>query len=122
MTKLKILVAEDDAINRKLFSYILKDISRDLLMASNGVEAINIYKEHKDIDLILMDIRMPEMDGYEATHRIRQMNKDIKILALSAFSLSSEGGKAVRNGFDDYVAKPVFKDVLMKTIAKYFEI
>uniref|UniRef100_UPI0032163149 response regulator n=1 Tax=uncultured Draconibacterium sp. TaxID=1573823 RepID=UPI0032163149 len=122
MAKLKILLADDDAINRKLFSYILKEISSDLLLASNGVEAINTYKEHSDIDLILMDLKMPEMDGYEATHYIRELNPDIKILALSAFSVSTEGGKAVRNGFDDYVAKPVIKDDLMQTIGKYFEI
>ncbi len=121
MNKIKILVAEDDQINRKLFSYILKDISSELLMAADGMEAIEIFKNNADIDLILMDLKMPGMDGYEATAQIRQINTDVKIIALSAFSIDTEQRKAKENGFNDYVSKPVSKVLLMEKISNYFE-
>jgi len=121
MNKIKILVAEDDQINRKLFSYILKDISSELLMAADGMEAVDIFKNNADIDLILMDLKMPGMDGYEATAQIRQINTDVKIIALSAFSMDTEQRKAKENGFNDYVSKPVSKVLLMEKISNYFE-
>lgn len=121
-TKIKLLLAEDDAINRKLFSYMLKAISDDVLMANNGVEAVKMFKDNPGINLILMDIKMPEMDGYEATQLIREIDSDVKIIALSAFPLETEGGKAMQNGFNSYVTKPVSKPNLLKAISTYFEI
>ena len=120
--KLKILVAEDDIINRKLFTYILKDICDELIITTNGAEAVETFSKTKDIDLILMDLKMPKMDGYEATQFIRKYNRDIKIIALSAFALETERKKAMEYGFNDYVSKPISKVDLMKAIKKYFEI
>ncbi|WP_346855382.1 response regulator [uncultured Draconibacterium sp.] len=120
MGKIKILVAEDDQINRKLFSYILKDVSSELLMAADGIEAIKLFNENPDIDLILMDLKMPGMDGYEATEQIRKTNTEVKIIALSAFSVETEQSKAKANGFDAYVSKPVSKVNLIEKIHSYF--
>ncbi|WP_163322218.1 response regulator [Draconibacterium mangrovi] len=118
--KLRILLAEDDQINQKLFSYMLNDIAEELLIASTGVEAINMHKEHSDIDLILMDLKMPEMDGYEAVKNIRELDKEIKIFALSAFAPETQKAASNGNDFNDYVSKPIRKADLLKIIGKHF--
>lgn len=118
--KLKILLAEDDKINQKLFSYMLNDIADELLIASTGVEAINLYKEHSDIDLILMDLKMPEMDGYQAVKNIRKLDKVVKIFALSAFAPETQSEIVNGNDFNDYVSKPIRKADLLKIIGEYF--
>ncbi len=120
--KLKVLVAEDDAINRKLFSYHLKDVVDELILVTNGTEAVKTYTETPDINLILMDLKMPEMDGYEATRLIREKNSEVIIIALSAFAFETEKNKAKQNGFNDYVPKPVSKVNLLKAIGNYFEV
>jgi len=120
--KLKILVAEDDMINRKLFTYILKEISDDLILTENGSEAVKKHNETPDIDLILMDLKMPEMGGYEATKIIRKQDNDIPIIALSAFAFDTEINKALANGFNAYVSKPINKGELFKTIGSFFEL
>ncbi|WP_319592122.1 response regulator [uncultured Draconibacterium sp.] len=119
-SKLKILLAEDDQINQKLFSYMLKEVAEELVIASTGLEAINLYKEHTDTDLILMDLKMPEMDGYEAARIIREMNKEVRIFALSAFAPETQGDSIAKNGFNGYVAKPIRKAELLKAIEEHF--
>ncbi|WP_347838772.1 response regulator [uncultured Draconibacterium sp.] len=118
--KLKILLAEDDPINQKLFSYMLKEVAGQLLLASTGVEAVRLYKENTDVDLILMDLKMPEMDGHEATHLIRQMDKKVRIFALSAFAPETQSNFINENGFNHYVSKPIRKAELLKAIEKQF--
>jgi CheY-like chemotaxis protein/anti-sigma regulatory factor (Ser/Thr protein kinase) len=120
--KLKILVAEDDAINRKLFSYTLKDIAEELILVPNGAEAVKTTQERKDIDLVLMDLKMPVMDGYEATLKIREEDKEIVIIALSAFAMDSERKKAMELGFNSYVSKPISKNDLIKAVREYFDL
>lgn len=119
-SKLKILLAEDDLINQKLFSYMLKEISNELLIASTGVEAIKLYKENTDVDLILMDLKMPEMDGYEAAHSIREFDKTVRIFALSAFAPETQGDMVAKNGFNGYLSKPIRKADLLKAIEDHF--
>lgn len=118
--KIKILLAEDDNINQKLFSYMLNEIADELIIASTGVEAINLHKEHSDINLILMDIKMPEMDGYEAAKNIRELDKEVTIVALSAFAFETQKAAANGSDFNDYVSKPIRKADLLKIIRKHF--
>lgn len=118
--KVKILLAEDDLINQKLFSYMLKEIAEELLIASTGKEAIDLFKEHSGIDLILMDLKMPEMDGYEAAKNIRQLDETVKIFALSAFAPETQGAAINGKDFNDYVGKPIRKADLLKAIEKHF--
>lgn len=118
---LKILLAEDDKINQRLFSYMLKDASEELIIVDNGEEALETYKNTPNIDLVLMDIKMPGMDGYEATRRIKAYDKEARIIALSAFALEHEKQKAIEGGFCDYVSKPVSKQALLGTIDKYLK-
>jgi CheY-like chemotaxis protein len=122
MKKLKILVAEDDSINQKLISYMLKELTGQLVIVNNGAEAVKFHSDNPDFDLILMDIKMPEMDGYEATKLIRETDKDIVIIALSAFSMENEKDKNDKIGFTDYIPKPINKAGLATAIARHFEV
>ena len=100
-----ILVAEDNASNYKLIESILKK-DYNLIHAWNGREAVEMFRKHAP-QLILMDINMPEMNGYEATREIRKLSSRIPIIAVTAFAYASDEQKAMENGFDDYMPKPI---------------
>jgi PAS domain S-box-containing protein len=117
---LKILAAEDDKISRMLILAILKGNTKELLEAVSGIEAVDICRNNPDIDLILMDMQMPGLNGYEATQQIRQFNKDVIIIAQSAFGLSEDREKAIIAGCNDYISKPINKTELLALIHKYF--
>ena len=119
VSNLKILIAEDDEVSSMLLEVELKTYSREILKVKTGVEAIEIWRTYPDIDLILMDIQMPEMGGYEATRHIRQFNKDVVIIAQTAFGLSGDREKALAAGCNDYIAKPVNKAGLLSLIEKH---
>ncbi|OGS69878.1 MAG: hybrid sensor histidine kinase/response regulator [Flavobacteria bacterium RIFCSPLOWO2_12_FULL_35_11] len=102
----KILIAEDDEITEKLIVIKIQKYSREVLIARNGVEAVQICRNNPDIDLILMDIKMPELNGYEATKQIRQFNKDVIICAQTAYALTGDREKALEAGCNDYISKP----------------
>ncbi|WP_339886731.1 response regulator [uncultured Flavobacterium sp.] len=114
--KLKILIAEDDEISKTLLSFLLKPIANELLIAKNGEEAVKLYKANPDIDIILMDIQMPIMDGFEATRQIRLLNKNVKIIAQTAFALSGDEGKIKNAGCNSYINKPIKKEALYLAI------
>jgi len=111
---LKILIAEDDEPSAMLIS-----LTVEALTAGNGIEAVNLCRNNPDLDLILMDIQMPEMNGYEATHQIRKFNKNVVIIAQSAYALSQDRQKAIDAGCNDYIAKPILKDDLLMLIQKH---
>lgn len=118
--KIKILIAEDDEISEMLLQTQIGPYSNEILKARTGVEAIETCRSHADIDLILMDIRMPEMDGYEATRLIRGFNKSVIIIAQTAYGLWGDREKAIGAGCNDYIAKPINKDTLRTLTQKYF--
>lgn len=113
---LKILIAEDDEISKTLLTFLLKPIVSELLIARNGQEAVELYKINPDIDIILMDIQMPIMDGFEATRQIRLLNKNVKIIAQTAFALSGDEGKIKNSGCNSYINKPIKKEALYLAI------
>jgi PAS domain S-box-containing protein len=117
--KLKILVAEDDEISDSLITRTLQKISKEILHVRTGVEAVVACCNNTDIDLILMDIRMPDMDGYEATHQIRQFNTNVVIIAQTAYAFSGDIEKAIEAGCNDYISKPINKTLLYKLIKKH---
>ncbi|MGZ2371435.1 response regulator [Ancylomarina sp. YFZ004] len=118
--KLKVLIVEDDKISMSFIELLLEPISSQIILAKNGKEAVSLYSENQDVDLILMDIKMPEIDGYEATRQIRRMNKDVIIIAQTAYSLMGDRDKSIESGCNDYITKPIFRDKLMTLISKYF--
>ncbi|MBC8321677.1 MAG: PAS domain S-box protein [Bacteroidetes bacterium] len=115
--KLKILIAEDEEISDTLLTLVLKDVSNEILHAQTGLETIEIIRNNPNIDLILMDIKMPIVSGYEATRQIRKFNKDVKIIAQTAYALSGDHEKALEAGCDDYITKPIDNELLMEKIS-----
>ncbi len=120
LRNIKILIAEDDEVSGLLIEKYVKIFGKEILKARTGVEALDICRVNPDIDLIFMDIRMPEMDGYEAIMEIRKFNKDVIIIAQTAFGLSGDRDKALASGCNDYIAKPIIKTELHALIKKYF--
>ena len=118
---LKILIVEDDEISEMLISRVVKIFSRELIRVSTGVEAVKACQDHPDIDLIIMDIQMPEMDGYEATRRIRQFNTEIIIFAHTASGQIDGKEKAYVSGFNDHIAKPINIAALKALMLKHFK-
>jgi len=117
---LKILIVEDDEISDLLLSIWLKEISREILHAKNGLEAIEICRNNPDIDLLLMDIRMPVMGGYEAAKQIRQFNKNIIIIAQTAHAFEGDNEKAVASGCNECLSKPLVIKELISLIQNHF--
>jgi PAS domain S-box-containing protein len=116
---LKILIAEDDKVSEILFDITVKMLSKEILKARTGIEAVEICRNNPDIDLILMDIQMPDLDGYEATRQIRQFNKHIIIIAQTAYAFSGDREKAIEAGCNDYISKPINQILLKELIKKY---
>lgn len=118
INKLKVLVVEDDESSEIYISQIVDDLSKEILFASNGAEAVELCRNNSDIDLVLMDVKMPLMNGYEATKIIRQFNKDVIIIAQTAFALIGDKQKAITAGCNDYITKPINKEELIEMIKK----
>jgi CheY-like chemotaxis protein len=120
INNLNILIAEDDEISRIFLNKSLKSFSRKILIAKTGNDAIDMVRSQSDIDLILMDIQMPGIDGYEAIRQIRRFNKNVYIIAQTAFALSGDKEKAISAGADAYISKPINIDELHVIINKKF--
>ncbi len=118
---LKILITEDDAASEILLGIEIQKLGKEILSAKTGIEAVQIYRDNPDIDLILMDIQMPEMNGYEATREIRKISKDVVIIAQTALGLAGDREKAIEAGCNDYISKPIIFDKLITLIQKYFK-
>jgi CheY-like chemotaxis protein len=118
----KILVVEDNLDNRCILVYRLKRIGEfEVIEATNGAEAIDAVERLRP-DLIFMDLKMPVMDGWEATRRIRQLDtgKRIPIIALTAQAMSGDEQRAIDAGCDDYLAKPIVDPTVVKTKLEYW--
>ena len=117
--KLTILIAEDNESNYRLFQSILRK-EYSLIHAWDGQEAIEKFKEHRP-QIILMDINMPRMDGYEATKEIRKLSADVPIIAITAFAYASDEQRVLENGFDGYMSKPINAPLLKQQIASILQ-
>jgi hypothetical protein len=117
--KLKILIVEDDEISYSFLTRTLQKISYEVLHAVTGVQAVEVCRNNPDIDLVLMDIRMPKMDGNEATRQIRQFNKDVIIIAQTAYAFVGDSEKAIEAGCNDYISKPIKSALLYELIKKH---
>jgi len=117
---LKILIAEDDEVSDMLISIMTEQFGREILKADNGKSAVEICQNNSDINLILMDLKMPVMDGMEATRQIRQFNKDVIIIAQTAYGLTGDREKAIEAGCNEHISKPIRSEELKELLMKYF--
>jgi signal transduction histidine kinase/CheY-like chemotaxis protein/HPt (histidine-containing phosphotransfer) domain-containing protein len=119
LQKIKVLVAEDNAMNQQLVHHLMKSWSIDHTIVPNGREAIAALKEHP-FSIVLMDIQMPEMDGYTTTSIIRnELKMDVPIIAMTAHAMVGEKEKCLQLGMNDYVSKPIKETVLYNIIGRH---
>lgn len=114
-----LLIAEDDITNYIYLNEVAEEYFKEIIHAINGLEAIKICKENSDIDMILMDMRMPVVDGFEAAKQIKKFLPNVPIIAQTAFALSEDKIKALEAGCDDYLSKPIESQTLIDLIEKY---
>ncbi|MBE9466900.1 MAG: PAS domain S-box protein [Bacteroidetes bacterium] len=115
---LNILIAEDEESSSLFLKTILNKICKKITFVQTGREAIKICKKNKDIDLVLMDLKMTDIDGFEATREIRKFDKNLIIIAQTAYSFLEDKEKALNAGCDDYITKPIYKNLLFEIIFK----
>ena len=118
--KINVLIAEDDDYAFQYLNIILEGYFNTVYRATTGLQAIKICENHPELDLILMDIKMPIMNGYEATKSIRKFNKNIIIIAQTAYALMGNKEEAHTAGCNEYISKPIKKTKLIKYLKKYF--
>ncbi len=111
----KILLTEDDKVNQLVISRMLNECGYGVDVAENGYEAVEMVRKNS-YDIILMDIQMPEMDGIEATRRIREFNQEIPVLAITAYALHGDREKFLSQGMDGYISKPIKVEKLIEEI------
>jgi PAS domain S-box-containing protein len=119
LKKLKILIVEDDPVGLQFLKAVLFPYDAEIFTAENGKVAVETIKNNQEINIVLMDLRMPVMDGYEATRQIREFNKRVFIIAQTAFALSGDREKAINAGCNDYISKPILKNELYEKINFY---
>jgi CheY-like chemotaxis protein len=115
----KILIAEDEESNYVYLNEILNAKTESVLWAQNGEEAINIFKANKDISLILMDLKIPMLNGCEAARQIKEIDPNVPIIAQTAYTMQNYTGCNTENLFDAYITKPINREVLYQTIEQY---
>ncbi len=118
--KLTVLLAEDDEASEMFISIIVKPFAKKIIKVTSGIEAVNVCRNNPELDLILMDVRMPGMNGLEATRKIRAFNQEVVIIAETAFGLTGDREKALEAGCNDYLSKPINRDQFEEMINRYF--
>ena len=117
-----ILLAEDNLVNQRVARAILEKAGHTVVLANNGQNALSLW-EKQHFDLILMDVQMPDMDGFEATAAIREREKEsgahIPIIAMTAHAMSGDRERCLDAGMDDYISKPIRGPALLDLVTKY---
>ncbi len=115
------LIVDDIEMNFIYLQYLLIPMGFSVLWAKDGNQAIEMSLDHLEIDLVLMDIRLPNTNGYEATRKIKEKRPCLRIIAQTANALPEERKKALASGCDDYITKPIYKERIESLISTYFE-
>ncbi|MDP4289814.1 MAG: response regulator [Bacteroidota bacterium] len=115
----QILIAEDEETNYFYLETVLKRTGAVLFRAKNGDEAVKVCEDQPELDLVLMDIKMPDMNGLDATRMIRKFNSTIPIIAQTAYALVGERNKCLNAGCNDYISKPINRESLLKMISSF---
>lgn len=117
--KLKILIVEDEYTNMFFLKSAFKGHQFELVATVDGEEAVTAFEQSPDFDLVLMDLKLPLMNGFKATEKIKKIRSDVPIIAVTAYALRGDREKALASGCDDYIAKPFLKSELVTLIGKY---
>ena len=115
------MVAEDEKENFLLLQNILNKTNANILHATDGEKALKMIKNNNDIDVVLMDLRMPIMNGIQSAEEIRKINKDIPIIGITAYAYSVEKEKLLKSGFTDLVTKPLRSNQFISFLIKYID-
>ena len=113
-----ILIAEDEESNYRYLEMVLNKTKANIVWAKDGIEAINLCKEHEP-DLILMDIKMPNMDGLEATREIKKTHPEIPIVAQTAYAMENDERLSLEAGCNSYLSKPIKATKLIETLSTF---
>ena len=122
----KVLLVEDNELNREIATAIMQEIGLDVDVAEDGTDAVNIMSSERgsNYDLIFMDIQMPKMDGYTATREIRTLNNskcaNIPIIAMTANAFEEDRKKAIKAGMNGHIVKPISSDVILENLDQIF--
>ncbi len=115
-----ILIADDESLNYLFYREIIDPDKYDIIYVDNGNDVVKTIREKgNEISLILMDMKMPGMDGFTATAEIRKFNKDIPIIAQTAYAYKDDFDKALKAGCNDYLSKPIHEEVLISKIESF---
>ena len=117
--EITVLVAEDEEYNMMYINELFSRTNFKIIEANNGKKAVELAQKHPEIDLVLMDIKMPIMNGTEAMKAIKKQRPNLPIIALSAFAMESDKKRSLGDGFNDYLTKPINKKLLFGVIDKF---
>ena len=117
----KIAIAEDDSANYLFIESYLKQANSEIFWAKDGEQMLEIFRSEPDLDLILMDLRMPNLNGIDATRIIRKSNRELPVIAITAYAFADDREKSIAAGCNDYIAKPVNIEQLSEMLAKYLK-
>ncbi|MEN8119956.1 MAG: PAS domain S-box protein [Bacteroidota bacterium] len=116
-----ILIAEDEILNYKLLETLIKKTGAEVKWAKNGLQAVETIRQRNDINLVFMDIKMPKMNGYEATRKIKKLKPKIPVIAQTAFAFANEKASILESGCDHYLKKPIQKNEIYKVLNRYLK-
>ncbi|MCD4832964.1 MAG: response regulator [Bacteroidales bacterium] len=119
LENVNILVVEDDEDNLEFLRRLLIKHGANVVVARTGEEAVNIVKANKQIQIVLMDIRLPDINGFETTRKIKKLKPNLPVIAQTAYAMYNDRELCLANGCDDYISKPLDKDILFEKINHY---
>ena len=114
-----ILIVEDDEPSYLYLESVLKQVPATILRAENGKKAVDFCREDPDISIVLMDLKMPVMDGLEATRKIKSLRGSLPVIAITAYAFSGDERRVLAAGCDEYLTKPVKKELLLRKLESY---
>lgn len=114
-----ILVAEDEEYNFTLLKLIFEKEGQEIIWAKNGEEAVNLFRSNSNVNLVLMDIKMPVLNGLEATRIIKEIRKDIPVIAITAYAMSEDRDMCLSAGCNEFITKPIDRSNLLSIARKW---
>ncbi len=116
-----ILVVDDEPVNRLYFNALFKPLNYNIIEGENGKVAVDLFRDNPEIDLVIMDIKMPVMTGVEATRIIKDLDPEVPLIVVSAMTMANEGLEAIEAGADRYMSKPVKREDLLSVVKRYMK-